>query len=141
MGWLTTGGLQDRCCSFRGDNWCISLNKCKADGCKDSIWGYGGAEAVCCFICFGASAGACHFPHFETCASDSNGVCKFYSGCCCIVETCACWVDKNIPLECSCCGKFFKEDEGKDKNFKIVVPGMDAKSGGDAPAPAPGAKE
>merc|ERR1712022_41662 len=88
----------DRCCSFRGDNWCISLNKCKADGCKDSIWGYGGMEAVCCFICFGASAGACHFPHFETCASDSNGVCKCYSGFCCIVETCACWWTRTSHL-------------------------------------------
>ena len=135
---------QDLCCGNKAEAWCISLKRCKATGCKDSLWGFGGAEATCCFVCKAMSSGACHFPHFETCASDSNGICKFYSNMCCIVETCACWVDKNIPLECSCCGKFFKEDEGKDKNFKIFVPGMEGADGAAAdaaPVAAPAAKE
>merc|ERR1711934_1220222 len=135
---------QDQAPLLRGLGRLLLLQRCKATGCKDSLWGFGGAEATCCFVCKAMSSGACHFPHFEACASDSNGICKFYSNMCCIVETCACWVDKNIPLECSCCGKFFKEDEGKDKNFKIFVPGMEGADGAAAdaaPAAAPAAKE
>merc|ERR1712072_864204 len=122
----------DECCMVQGRKWCISIDRIKTLGCKDALWGQAGGEGVCCFVCQSGSMGACHFPHFETCGADSNYVTKTAHNCCCLDHRCAFWVDKDVPLGCSCCGYWFKQPEKEPTGFKIELvvddaPAEDAK--------------
>lgn len=128
----------DECCQVSGVKWCISIGRIQELGCKDALWGQAGSNCICCFVCKAGMGGKCHFPHFETCASNSNFICKYGQNCCCLDHRCSLWVDRDVPVGCSCCGHWFKEPDNKPTGFKIELETDDKAA---APAPASDAKD
>jgi len=114
----------DACMESYGSSFCISLSQCKEKGFTEAIWCAGSGRGTSCFLCQSKQQFQCQFP--KTC-------CK------CAVQECCCEYrvaippDEDVPVACSCCGKWFKEPEKQPTGWN-GVPDQASGSGDNAPA-------